>query len=211
VTINTRLGGGDENLYALLGGPLGDDRTSGRATGGGGIGAVARAAINISNTGSTSGGQGGGSGGSGGGGGGGGFCVAASAWLRADLIARDVRAGAEIDVLTDGLNSERIKVERVQFAMARCVQLIAESGATLVCSNDTPIEQADGSFVFAPYAVKKKASAVVEDENGMRWEKIVLVTVLPRTIRVARIHCGGRTYAAGDRPDRRIYTHNPIK
>ena len=148
-----------------------------------------------------------------GGGGGGGYspppedCVSAQAWLTPDLMALDADVGDMIDCL-DGESFASFAIDGAATARAPCVRLISESGVALTCSRSTPITQPDGDVVLAPAALG--AMAAVDDAAGFRWERIADVIDAGEHL-VRRIHIGGRTYAAGDTPGRRMFTHNPIK
>lgn len=141
---------------------------------------------------------------------GGGFdCVAAEAWLAPDQLARNARVGDLIDVLSaDGQSIERAAIEGVRVGLGYAVRLISGSGARLCCAVSTPITQPDGSVVFAPEALG--AAIAVVDGVGLRWERVMAVEPAG-LIEVAHIHVGGRTYAAGDAPGARLFTHNAVK
>jgi len=150
------------------------------------------------------------------GGGGGGYvpptgndCVAALAWLNPRRRAIDVGPGDLIDALTeDGRGVEAVEVEGSRIVYAQCVRLVSDSGIMLTCSRMTPVTQPDGRTIWAHEA--KGAAIAVEDAGGFRWETIARVDCVGEH-QVARIHCHGRTYGAGDVRGRRMFTHNPIK
>ena len=63
----------------------------------------------------------------------------------------------------------------------------------------------DGSAINSTEAMGKKLP--VQDNNGFRWE--LIVDVLDAGTRdVATIYCEDQCYAAGDKPDCWIWTHN---
>jgi hypothetical protein len=152
--------------------------------------------------------------GSGGGarGGGGGVpqCVAADSVMPDGRLAREIAAGDVLRVLDyatmDG-PTEAV-VTGVEIAMAECVQIESASGIRLVVSTSTPVTLRDGRIISVLDVLGEELP--VEDRDGWRWERIeALGHVWPRL--VAHIHAGGATYAAGARPGRFIYTHNPAK
>jgi hypothetical protein len=138
------------------------------------------------------------------------FCVAAAAWVDALRQARDLLAGDEVDALgeSDEPGLRRVRVESVGRVRVPSVRLITSSGVRLTCSETTPITQPGGGVARAGRALGAKAA--VRDEAGLRWETIVQIE-MAGLVEVARIHCGGATYAAGDQPERMMFTHNPMK
>lgn len=145
----------------------------------------------------------------GGGGGPGGDCVALGSWVDGARQAKDIQAGDTLDVLSEDLNAiASATVESAYTARALGVRLVTAS-ASLACSWSTPITQPDGATVLAKDS--RGAEVAVDDgAGGVRWEAIAAVVRLGE-IDVRRIHIGGRTYAAGDKPGARLFTHNPIK
>lgn len=138
-----------------------------------------------------------------------GDCVAADAWLDPLRQAKAIEPGSVIDVLNaTGTGAMLAAVDGARIHAAACVRLVSTSGIALTCSRTTPITQRDGSVVLAPDALG--AEVAVDDAAGFRWERIAAVDDAGERD-VARIHVGGATYAAGDKPGERIYTHNPLK
>lgn len=137
------------------------------------------------------------------------YCVAESAWMDLRRRAGEIGEGARIEVLSDDMASaEAAEVDAAHSARVLGVRLISSSGVRLTCSLTTPITQPCGSTVRAIDA--RGGLVAVKDAAGLRWEPIVH-TERVGEIRVRRIHVGGRTYAAGDEPDRLMFTHNPMK
>ncbi len=137
------------------------------------------------------------------------FCVAAWAWIDAERCAGAIQGGDMIDVLgVDMASVARARVDGATPAKTLGYRLVTTSGVTLTCSESTPITQPSGRCIRARDALG--AQVAVDDELGLRWETIV-EKVRVGLIDVARIHVGGRTYAAGDEPGRRMFTHNPSK
>lgn len=136
-------------------------------------------------------------------------CVAAWAWIDAARNAGAIAAGDIIDVLGEDMASvTQCCVAAAKPAKTLGYRLTTTSGVTLTCSESTPITQPSGLTVRARDALG--ALVAVDDALGLRWEAIV-EKVRVGIIDVARIHIGGRTYAAGDEPGRRMFTHNPLK
>lgn len=87
----------------------------------------------------------------------------------------------------------------------KVLTLVSESGIRLTCSENTPLTLEDGSAINSTEAMGKKLP--VQDNNGFRWE--LIVDVLDAGTRdVATIYCEDQCYAAGDKPDCWIWTHN---
>lgn len=136
-------------------------------------------------------------------------CVSVDAWVDVARRAGDIVAGDLIDALAEDMISvEPVLVDNAHDADVAGVRLVTTSGVVLTCSTTTPITQPSGATVLAGRALG--AQVAVQDAAGLRWETIVQKDGVG-PIRVRRIHCGGRTYAAGDNPDRRMFTHNPLK
>lgn len=148
--------------------------------------------------------------GGGGGSGGGGECVAADAWVetRHDgwVLARDVRPGMELRVLTDDRASTRWEpCEAISVHTQPGWRLRSASGITCGVSESTPITLHDGRCIRVP-EVAGHALPLFRDDQLM-WEACWAEPIGP--IEVARIVCNQCTYAAGDRPGFAIMTHNP--
>lgn len=136
-------------------------------------------------------------------------CVLDTAWIDERRRAGTITAGDVIDVLGDDMASvAQARVDGAKRAKTTGYRLVTTSGVTLTCAESTPITQPSGQCVRARDALG--VLVAVEDELGLRWETIVEKTRVG-LIDVARIHVGGRTYAAGDEKGRRMYTHNPMK
>jgi hypothetical protein len=150
-------------------------------------------------------------GGSGGGGGGSNDCVAADAWVREGVQARDVRRFMLLDVLRPKrwcwrvlwrLLGRRLPVRWTPRLVEQPGVLVeTESGAELPCSHSTPFDLPGGRVAYAPYLL----SELVHTDAGV--ERVVRVTDLGR-IPVVRISVYGHSFAAGRHPARRIFSHN---
>src|SRR5690606_28754205 len=146
-----------------------------------------------------------------GGGGGGvvnpGQCVATDQWI-GEKQAADVKPGDQVLCL-DGDGYAPYPIESVEFSEQPCVELVTASGVRLVCSTSTPLTLRDGRIVSV-LSASPGAEVPVLDAQGFRWEPLAAIQPAPPR-RVAHIHVGGRTYAAGSEPGRFILTHNPVK
>lgn len=147
-------------------------------------------------------------GGSGGGGGGGGYCVAAGSFLPGHGRARSIRPGDAIVVLdTNSLDDFlTAPVTGNDEAVENCVEIRTVTGIRLICSESTPVTYRDGSVDSVLGCAGRELPVL--DRGKFGWAVIATVTPVGRR-RVARIHVGGATYAAGAERDRFIFTHNP--
>jgi hypothetical protein len=85
--------------------------------------------------------------------------------------------------------------------------LISESGIRLTVSDNTPLTLPNGAYVNSTQALGNYLP--VQDINGFRWERIVELVDAGQGL-VATIACENQCYAAGDEPDRFIWTHNSM-
>lgn len=143
--------------------------------------------------------------GSGGGGlPGGGGCVHVDAWLKPGLRAKDVRWWQRLDCAHRGKRYRRWQSWLARVRWEPCVKIVADGGASLVCSIHTPFELRDGATMFAR---DMYGHEVLTEHGWRRVIDVIGVGIQP----VMRIHVGGRSYAAGEDPANRIYSHNPVK
>lgn len=151
--------------------------------------------------------------GGGGRGGGGGGCVVSDSYLTNDKKAYDVRVGDYVDgytAITDECKPMMV-TERAAPMFRDSVRMVTESGATLRCSKDTPFT-IRGSYSDS-YELSKKApdmlgEEVLVDRDGVKsWEKVVRIDEIGNA-EVIRLNISDRSFAAGDLPNVRIYSHN---
>jgi hypothetical protein len=90
-------------------------------------------------------------------------------------------------------------------SLQRLLTLVSASGIRLTCSDNTPLTLEDGSMINSLGALGQKLP--VQDSSGFRWEEIVEVLAAGEG-EVATIFCLNQCYAAGDTPNRWIWTHN---
>ena len=142
----------------------------------------------------------------GGGGGGGGICVLADSHMPNGIRAGAVQAGTALTVLKrDGSGHEPEVCYSNRPGAQPCVMLTLANGAQVGCTVKTPIEQRDGSAIFAQHALGAEAAYLVDGVFG--WAEIVAVEdigVQP----IAQIAVGNRSYAAGVKPGAFVFTHN---
>lgn len=138
---------------------------------------------------------------------GGGGSVSISAYLpMLSKLAGRAGAGDSLLLLNDerqGTKSGTVISNRI--SMQNLVTLVSTSGIRLTCSDNTPLTLEDGSSINSTEALGVRLP--VQDNNGFRWEEIVEVRDAGRG-NVATIYCMDQCYAAGDEPDRWIWTHN---
>ncbi len=141
--------------------------------------------------------------GTGSGSGGGGLCVADDMFVRESLRAGEAKPGDVFDCvdLATGQHRHPRPMLGVTRGTEECVRIMTDRGAALVCSIFTPFDTVDGRMLLAPQMLGEE----VLTDNGI--ERVVSVTAVGRRP-VSRIHLGGVSYAAGEEPMRRIYSHN---
>jgi hypothetical protein len=92
-----------------------------------------------------------------------------------------------------------------RISQQKLLTLVSSSGIRLTCSDNTPLTLQDGSCINSTEAAGNLLP--VQDKDGFRWEEIV--EVIDAGIgNVATIFCNNQCYAAGDEPERWIWTHN---
>lgn len=146
-------------------------------------------------------------GGGGTGGGSGGSCVDADAWVAPGLRAHQVQVGDWLDCVdlpTSGLAHFRGQVSAVSFAWAERVRLVSEGGGELELAADTPMDLPGGGSVLA----ERMMGQEIPTDRGL--ERVASVRRIGAGW-VVRISVGGVSYAAGSRPDYRLYSHNNLK
>lgn len=145
--------------------------------------------------------------GSGGGTGGGGLCVEESMWLRRGLRANAARWWHWISCfdMFDGRGKRKARVRgKPKQSTEPCVQIVTDHNAALICSESTPFTDRNGDMVWA----SQMEGRWVLTDGG--WERVAYVRNAGRR-RVVHIDVGGLSYAAGENPKHRIYSHNPVK
>jgi hypothetical protein len=144
------------------------------------------------------------------GGGGGGFCVAAYSWVqtkRGVIQAKEVTDEDEVLVLTeDMIGTEWVTVEKSFTMPENGVRLTTASGYQLDCSQCTPITLKDGGCVLA--GASDGVDVPILRDGLVVWEKVS--TKFVGMMEVQKISCHQRVYAAGNRPDQMIFTHNQL-
>lgn len=145
---------------------------------------------------------------------GGGGCVASDSYLTTDgLLAYDVVIGTKVDGYSEVTGKlSKMKVNDRQPPMWRdSVRLVTESGATLRCSKDTPFTlkgTGTDAYADAVNSTEMLGELVLVDRNGVvEWERVVRLDELG-SIEVIRLNVNDRSFAAGDVPHVRIYSHN---
>jgi len=134
-------------------------------------------------------------------------CIAIDQFLTPSLKAGCALAGNQIDVETCG-KLISMPIRRISCSEVPCVELITESDIKLTVSISTPITAKDGKSYQAPFS--EGCEVMVDDNGQIRWEKLISVKNAGMQM-VAHVDIGGRSFAAGTDPNRRIVTHNAIK
>lgn len=85
------------------------------------------------------------------------------------------------------------------------LRFTSQSGITLTLSDNTPLTLKDGSVVNSTEALGVQLPVL--DHGEFRWETIISVEKVGAGL-VSTIYCHDQCYAAGDVPNRYIFTHN---
>lgn len=144
---------------------------------------------------------------SGGGYGGGGGSVAVNAYMPyTTKRAAEIDVGDPLSLLSFDRQGTMPGVTLSnRISQQNLLTLISESGIRLTISDNTPLTLPNGAYVNSTQALGNYLP--VQDVNGFRWERIVEVIDAGQGL-VATISCENQCYAAGDEPDRFIWTHN---
>ena len=146
------------------------------------------------------------------GGGGGGGCCWSDALLANGTRVGDAQVGdALLMMLPDGSAIYTGAVERIYPGDQPCLNFRTESGIGLTCSYSTPIPvRRAGEVVYLTARDCLVGDVLpVQDKQGFRWESLTALDergVLP----VQLLTANDGVYAAGDEPERLIFTHNAI-
>jgi hypothetical protein len=143
-------------------------------------------------------------------GGGGGGCCWSDALLANGTRVGDAQVGdALLMMLPDGSAIYTGAVERIRPGDQPCLTFRTESGIGLTCSYSTPIPvRRAGKVVYLTARDCLVGDVLpVQDKTGFRWESLTALDergVLP----VQLLTANDGVYAAGDAPERLIFTHN---
>lgn len=152
--------------------------------------------------------SGGSGGGSGGGGGVPGGCPAADMYLSGPLQVADAAVGDVVLCLNSDGTTEEVAIREISPCFpGDCVELETADGASVIVTKDTPIELRDGSTILAKDADGVEVATDVG--SGIEWlpARVTSAGIVP----ARRIYLGGRVFAAGKDPRKRIFTHNLFK
>jgi hypothetical protein len=125
-----------------------------------------------------------------------------------DVQVRDVMRGSILDCVNGELPFQGV-VQSNRHSSQECWSLSTEAGHRLVVSKSTPFTLRDGSSL---YSYEMDGQEVLTDSGSgtpVAWQKCRAEYVGVREVGV--ITMGGLTFAAGETPDKRIYSHNYIK
>ena len=145
-------------------------------------------------------------------------CVEAFMYLtkRKQAVDMLVDKSGLMDVWTpeEGHSKEEVRVVG-KCVSEPCVSIYTESGAELICSATTPFNlrgaTSDLQEGMWKYAADMFDEYVLVDDNGdVRWEKVVSVKSVGIRM-VVPMDFGGKSFAAGTQPNKRIYSHNMAK
>lgn len=160
------------------------------------------------------------SGGGGGGTGGGSGCPAVEMFIDDLTQVRDANIGTVLDVLKNDfeLESELAQVKQISYSSAYCVRLRTENGCELTLSCDTPVPTKEailelekgvvlGEMIAFAKQLEPGMHVITDIGTGVEYSKLTQVDFVGIK-QVAHLYCGGRNFAAGKDPDKRIFSHN---
>ena len=146
--------------------------------------------------------------GGGGSGGGGGGSVSVNAYMPYNKSAGAMTIGDPLLLLSpDGKDTVNGNIISTRISQQKLLTLVSSSGIRLTCSDNTPLTLQDGSCINSTEAIGNLLP--VQDSDGFRWEEIVGI-IDAGFGNVTTIFCNNQCYAAGDEPDRWIWTHNAV-
>ena len=152
-------------------------------------------------------------------GGGGAGCPAWDMWLDETHQAQDVFVGMELDCLvgeekdfaSQPLADERFGVVATGTGLRPCYRFKTANGAEVVVSEKTPMPTRENleRGEESPWAMFTGTGVHVATDvgRGPEWSEIVEAEFVGERL-VVHINLGGRTFASGVVPSKRIYTHN---
>lgn len=143
-------------------------------------------------------------------------CVVANSWMSWSYQAVDIREGMLMMTYDPSEGFRMLPVQKVRAKQpTQCVRITTTSGASLSCSVSTPFnlrsatrDCEDGHWKYAPEMLGEYV--LVERNNSTVWEKVESIVKLGKQ-EVIPISFGGRSFAAGDHPSAKIYSHNMAK
>jgi hypothetical protein len=140
-------------------------------------------------------------------------CVGENMWLDDDYQAHQIVEGMIFDSWTpeDGFSIDFVKAVEGPFKV-EVVRITTQSGAVLECSHNTPFNNKGSvkDMEDITYAADLLGKEVLVDIYGETfWEPVIQVEYLGFQ-NVYNISFGGKSYAAGADPKKKIYSHNKI-
>jgi hypothetical protein len=143
-----------------------------------------------------------------------GECCWDEAFLVSGKRIGDAQVGDELLRLADdGEGHYSYEVKAIRGSTQPCGTIVTESGIELTCSYTTPIVFRRPGSNSGHFETQNLSSEIIGmylpvlDAGAFRWERVV--DVLDKGMRPVRLlSCDNGVYAAGDMPDRQIFTHN---
>lgn len=143
-------------------------------------------------------------------------CVVAGSWMQDRRQVGMVRPGDEFLTHRPEDGFHRRPLQRVnEGILVPCSRIITASEAALSVSNSTPFnlrtalyDRQEGHWRRAKHM---RGQEVMVERNGiLTWEPVIEVQDLGEQL-VIPMSFGGRSFAAGDKPNALIYSHNMAK
>ncbi len=146
-------------------------------------------------------------------------CPTVDMYVDDALQVANVRKGDLLDCLSEDFACiERHGVEAIAFAEVPCIHLVTANGAAKTVSTNTPVPTVEALEQIAQGATKDEIAAYAwqirpgmhlytEIDGQLETSQVVEATAVGMRP-VAKISLGGRNFAGGVDPRRRIFTHN---
>lgn len=134
-------------------------------------------------------------------------CVAEEMYAKDNLQVRDLKVGDDLQAhqVSIGFYPAKVISHSKTESLVPCVRISTASGASVICSTSTPIEQPDGTSLEAQNLMGGHVYAEQEDASWA-WEHVIVENVEPKI--VIKMNVGDVSFPAGEKPNRRIVTHN---
>ena len=158
-------------------------------------------------------------------GGGGGGCPAVDMFVLPTYQVADVDLGTELDaIIFEGegpiptLVEKKLPIQWMDFSDEICYRFTAENGAEVIVSETTPVPtreviesyiagESPEDLAYLACQIRSGMTVLTNIEGNIEWSMLVETQCVGKRP-VARLYIGGENFAAGVKPEKRIYTHN---
>jgi hypothetical protein len=149
----------------------------------------------------------------------GGGCPAIEMFVKEGLQVKDVVVGDDLDAIEDYHDpGVSLPVQWMDFTDEESIRFETENGAVVIVSESTPVPTLETWEALLageePSSLPQLANAiksgmhVLTNIDGQIEFSMLVETARIGIRKVARLYIGGKNFAAGEDPTKRIYTHN---